>query len=304
MSAKGKGFGLGNGLSALLSDAPEEVIEKKSAVSEIDINNIEANPWQPRSEFDQEQLEELSASIKEVGIIQPLTLRQLQNGKYQIVSGERRFRASKMAGLTTVPAYVREVDDDAMLQYALIENIQRADLNPLEEAISYQRLIDECNLTQEQLAEKVSKKRSTVTNFLRLLKLPAEIQAGLRERLITMGHARAIISIEDPQTQLMLYQQTLEYGYSVRRVEELVREYNEQSSTTTDTNAPKSKPAKRRHTALGTAYEEMRTNLSKLFGTSVKFERKEETGKGKITIPFTSDEELERILSVLDQQAK
>ncbi len=303
MSAKGKGFGLGNGLGALLNDATEEDIEKKSAVSEIDINNIEANPWQPRSDFDQEQLEELSASIKEVGIIQPLTLRQLANGKYQIVSGERRFRASKMAGLSTVPAYVREVDDDAMLQYALIENIQRADLNPLEEAISYQRLIDECNLTQEQLAEKVSKKRSTVTNFLRLLKLPAEIQAGLRERLITMGHARAIISIEDPQTQLMLYQQTLEYGYSVRRVEELVREYNEQSNSTNNESQPTTKP-QRRHTALGTAYEEMRTNLSKLFGTSVKFERKEETGKGKITIPFTSDEELERILSVLDQQAK
>lgn len=303
MSAKGKGFGLGSGLGALLPDANEEV-EKISAVSEIEIADIEANPWQPRSEFDQEQLEELSASIKEVGIIQPLTLRQLPNGKYQIVSGERRYRASKMAGLVKVPAYVREVNDDAMLQYALIENIQRADLNPLEEAISYQRLIDECNLTQEQLAEKVSKKRSTVTNFLRLLKLPAEIQAGLRERQISMGHARALLSIDDQQTQLMLYQQTLEYGYSVRRVEDLVREYNEQSTTQPDETTQPVKPIKKHTSALGTAYEEMRTNLSKLFGTSVKFERKEETGKGKITIPFTSDEELERILSVLDQQAK
>ena len=238
MSAKGKGFGLGSGLGALLPDANEEV-EKISAVSEIEIADIEANPWQPRSEFDQEQLEELSASIKEVGIIQPLTLRQLPNGKYQIVSGERRYRASKMAGLVKVPAYVREVNDDAMLQYALIENIQRADLNPLEEAISYQRLIDECNLTQEQLAEKVSKKRSTVTNFLRLLKLPAEIQAGLRERQISMGHARALLSIDDQQTQLMLYQQTLEYGYSVRRVEDLVREYNEQSTTQPDETTQK-----------------------------------------------------------------
>ncbi len=307
MSAKGKGFGLGSGpggggLGALLPEANED-IERKSAVSEIDINNIEANPWQPRSDFDQEQLEELSASIKEVGIIQPLTLRQLPNGNYQIVSGERRYRASKLAGLVKVPAYVREVDDDAMLQYALIENIQRADLNPLEEAISYQRLIDECHLTQEQLAEKVSKKRSTVTNSLRLLKLPAEIQAGLRERQISMGHARALLSVEDVQTQIMLYQQTIEYGYSVRRVEELAREYNEPNTSEPEPDKP-TKPAKKHTTTLGTAYEDMRTNLSKLFGTSVRFERKEETGKGKITIPFASDEELERILSVLDQQAK
>ena len=303
MAAKGKSFGLGSGLSALLEDAAaEEVIEKKSAVNEIDIDSIEANPWQPRSNFDEEQLNELAESIKQCGIITPLTLRQMPNGKYQIVSGERRFRASKQAGLTTVPAYVREVDDDAMLQFALIENIQRSDLNPIEEAISYQRLIDECNLTQEQLAEKVSKKRSTVTNFLRLLKLPAEIQAGLREKLISMGHARAIISIDDPQTQLMIYQQTIDEGFSVRHVEDLVREYNEGHGDNPEKDKKPSKKAIK--SQLGTAYEEMRTNLSKMFGTSVKFERKEDTGKGKITIPFASDEELERILSVLDQQAR
>jgi len=303
MAAKGKSFGLGSGLGALLSDATaEEVIEKKAAVNEIEIDSIEANPWQPRSHFDEEQLNELAESIKQCGIITPLTLRQMPNGKYQIVSGERRFRASKMAGLVTVPAYVREVDDDAMLQFALIENIQRSDLNPIEEAISYQRLIDECNLTQEQLAEKVSKKRSTVTNFLRLLKLPAEIQAGLREKLISMGHARAILGIDDSQTQLMIYQQTIDEGFSVRHVEDLVREYNEGQGGG-DPDSTKKQPKKAVKTQLGTAYEEMRTNLSKLFGTSVKFERKEDTGKGKITIPFASDEELERILSVLDQQA-
>lgn len=302
MAVKGKGFGLGSGLSALLEDATtEEVIEKKAAVNEIEIDSIEANPWQPRSIFDEEQLNELAESIKQCGIITPLTLRQMPNGKYQIVSGERRYRASKMAGLVTVPAYVREVDDDAMLQFALIENIQRSDLNPIEEAISYQRLIDECNLTQEQLAEKVSKKRSTVTNFLRLLKLPAEIQAGLREKLISMGHARAIISIDDPQTQLMIYQQTIDEGFSVRHVEDLVRQYNEGQDQSVDGEKKPAKKAKK--TQLGTAYEEMRTNLSKLFGTSVKFERKEDTGKGKITIPFASDEELERIMAVLDQQA-
>ncbi|MCQ2226393.1 MAG: ParB/RepB/Spo0J family partition protein [Bacteroidales bacterium] len=291
--------GLGKGLGTLLQDVSDDIIEKKANTSVIEIDLIEVNPWQPRSDFDEQQLEELAASIKEVGIIQPLTLRQLQNGKYQIVSGERRFRASKIAGLTTVPAYVREVDDDAMLQYALIENIQRQNLNPIEEAISYQRLIDECQLTQEQLAEKVSKNRSTVTNSLRLLKLPAEIQAGLREKKISTGHARAIISIEDEATQIMLYEQTVENGYSVRHIEEIVREYNGQKSKNSDKKATKS----RNKGSLGQEYEEMRTNLSKLFGTSVRFERREDNGKGKITIPFNSDEELERILAALDQHA-
>lgn len=296
-----KGMALGRGLGALISDAAEEeIIEKKAAVNEIDIDKIEVNPWQPRTEFDQEQLNELADSIRQVGLLTPLTLRQLANGNYQIISGERRFRASKIVGLNSVPAYIREVNDDDMLQYALIENIQRSDLNPLEEAISYQRLMDECNLTQEQLAEKVAKKRSTVTNFLRLLKLPAEIQAGLKEKLISMGHARALLSVEDPQTQVMLYQQTVEFAYSVRRVEELARQYNEHKD---DVPANNDKP-KKKNSATNNTYDEMRTNLSRLFGTSVKFERKEDSGKGKITIPFSSDEELERILSVLDQQAK
>lgn len=296
-----KGMALGRGLGALISDAAEEeIIEKKAAVNEIDIDKIEVNPWQPRTEFDQEQLNELADSIRQVGLLTPLTLRQLANGNYQIISGERRFRASKIVGLNSVPAYIREVNDDDMLQYALIENIQRSDLNPLEEAISYQRLMDECNLTQEQLAEKVAKKRSTVTNFLRLLKLPAEIQAGLKEKLISMGHARALLSVEDPQTQVMLYQQTVEFAYSVRRVEELARQYNEHKD---DVPANNDKP-KKKNSVTNNTYDEMRTNLSRLFGTSVKFERKEDSGKGKITIPFSSDEELERILSVLDQQAK
>lgn len=291
--------GLGRGLGALIEGANDDNKPEQAAINEIEISLIEANPWQPRTDFDQERLEELSASIKNVGIIQPLTLRRLENGRYQIIAGERRFRASKLAGLTKIPAYVRDAGDDTMLELALIENIQRSDLNPIEEALSYQRLIDECSLTQEVLADRVGKKRSTVTNYLRLLKLPAEIQAGLRERLISMGHARAIISIEDTDTQTMLYQQTLEHGYSVRRIEELVREYNEKNdSDAGDTTAtPKSAPKAQK---LGEEYKTLKQQLSNYFGAAVKFDRND-TGKGKITIPFASDEDLERIMAILDK---
>ncbi len=289
--------GLGRGLGALISEAEERPAEQAS-INNIDIELIDVNPWQPRTEFDQDQLEELAASIKSVGIIQPLTLRKLEGGRYQIIAGERRYRASKLAGLTEVPAYVRDAGDDTMLELALIENIQRADLNPIEEALSYQRLIDECNLTQEVLAERVGKKRSTVTNYLRLLKLPAEIQAGLREKLISMGHARAIISVEDASVQSMLYQQTLEYGYSVRRVEELVREYNEggKGDEPQSQDNPEPKPRK----ALSEEYNTLKEQLSARFGTKIKFDRND-SGKGKITIPFANDEELERIMEILDK---
>lgn len=293
--------GLGRGLGALISDADDEQPQQPASINEIDIEAIEANPWQPRNDFDQELLEELAASIRSVGIVQPLTLRHIDEQRFQIIAGERRFRAAKIAGLQTVPAYIRDAEDDAMLELALIENLQRSDLNPIEEALSYQRLIDECHYTQEAMADRVGKKRSTVTNYLRLLRLPAEIQAGLRERKITMGHARAIIGLDDEATQTMLYEQTLEYGYSVRQIEDLVREYNNKDDNPADNaNEPEQNHGKRQRKQLPEEYRALKDQLDNYFGTQVKFERQDD-GKGKITIPFASDEELERIMGILDK---
>jgi ParB-like partition proteins len=204
---------LGRGLGALIDNSSEVNVAKsqQASINEIDINKIEANPWQPRSHFDEERLNELATSIREIGIIQPLTLRKIGDDRYQIIAGERRFRASKLAGLAKVPAFVRDAGDETMLEMALVENIQREDLDPIEISISYQRLIDECNLTQESMSERVGKKRSTITNYLRLLRLPAEIQLGLREKQISMGHARAIINVEDAATQLMLFEQIIQF---------------------------------------------------------------------------------------------
>lgn len=291
---------LGRGLGALIQEANEQDTPEQAAINEIDIDFIEANPWQPRTDFDEERLEELSASIKTLGIIQPLTLRKINEHRYQIIAGERRFRASKMAGLTTVPAYVRDAGDDTMLELALVENIQRHDLNPIEEALSYQRLIDECNLTQESMADRVGKKRSTVTNYLRLLKLPAEVQQGLRLREISMGHARALIGVEDPSIQIMLYQQIVECGYSVRRVEELVREYNGEGSEDNTDNDQQSELAKKKTSPNAEVYNELSKKLSDKFGSKIKFSC-DDKGKGKITIPFSSNDDLERILAILDQ---
>lgn len=297
-----KKFGLSRGMADILGEnyvdvAPETAQAEKT---EIDVNLIDANPWQPRTEFEDDKLEELSASIKANGIIQPLVLRR--NGeRYQIIAGERRFRAAKKAGLTAVPAVIRELDDSKMLEVALIENIQRADLNPIEEAISYQRLIEECQVTQEEMANRVGKNRSTITNFLRLLKLPKEIQEGLRRREITMGHARALINIEDEATQIMLYQQTVEYGYSVRRVEELVREYNERGEDVQEEpTADAINDENKKKSSLSNEYVALKNQLSEKLGAKVKFQRAE-SGKGKITIPFASDADLERIISVLDK---
>lgn len=289
---------LGRGLGALMQDANEPDVPVQAAINEIDIDLIEANPWQPRTDFDEERLDELCASIKVLGIIQPLTLRKISDRRYQIIAGERRFRASKMAGLKTVPAYVRNADDDTMLELALVENIQRHDLNPIEEALSYQRLIDECNLTQENMADRVGKKRSTVANYLRLLKLPVEVQQGLRMREISMGHARAIIGVDDPEFQLSLFHQTIENGYSVRRVEELVREYNDGTSSDVTTKTQPNGEGK--HDNNATEYTELTKKLSDKFGAKIKFSCNDK-GKGKITIPFTSNDELERILSILDR---
>ena len=213
---------LGRGLGALIDDS--NVIREQNPVSnEILISEIEANPFQPRVHFDEEALSELAASIKELGIIQPITLRRLGEKRYQIIAGERRFRASKLAGLTKVPAFVREAGDEAMLELALVENIQREDLDAIEVALSYQRLMEECKLTQESLSDRVGKKRSTISNYLRLLRLPAVIQKAIREQEITMGHARALINIPDSETQIMVYRQVVKYDFSVRKTEDIVR---------------------------------------------------------------------------------
>ncbi len=210
-----------------------------AAVNEISLRDIEANPWQPRSKFDEEALEELADSIKEIGIIQPVTVRLLENGKYQLITGERRYRAARKIGLKTVPAFVRDAEDQNMLEMALVENIQREDLDAIEVAISYQRLIEECNLTQENLSDRVGKKRSTVSNYLRLLKLPAEIQLGIKDKKITMGHARALINIEDQDTLLAVYEQVVAKDLSVRKVEELVRQVQlKENSPAGDPSAP------------------------------------------------------------------
>lgn len=286
---------LGRGLGALIDNANEYSQAKPAAsINEIEIVKIEANPFQPRTRFDEEKLSELASSIREIGIIQPLTLRKIGDDRYQIIAGERRFRAAKLAGLDRVPAYVRTADDDTMLEMALVENIQREDLDPIEIAISYQRLIDECSLTQESMSERVGKKRSTIANYLRLLKLPAEIQLGLREKQITMGHARAIVNIEDIATQLMIYEQILEYDFSVRKVEEVVRELTNESEKTEDAVTKKEK------TVIPEEYKKLKNQLSNFFKTNIQFSRGDD-GKGKIVIPFRSDEELEKIISILDK---
>jgi ParB family transcriptional regulator, chromosome partitioning protein len=284
---------LGRGLGALI-DNSEEVRQQRPAASiiEIGIDKIEANPWQPRSRFDEERLNELSMSIKAVGIVQPLTLRKIAADKYQIIAGERRFRASKLAGLSKVPAYVRDADDDIMLEMALVENIQREDLDPIEVAISYQRLIDECNLTQESMSDRVGKKRSTIANYLRLLRLPAEIQLGMREKQISMGHARAIINVEDPARQIAIFEQIIKDDLSVRKVEELVR--------TIDKPVTPKEPAGSPEEAVSEEYTQLRHQLSSFFKTNIQFSR-DKKGKGKIVIPFRSDEELEQIVAILDK---
>jgi len=288
---------LGRGLGALIDNANEyaQAQPKPAAsINEIAITKIEANPFQPRTRFDEEKLSELASSIREIGIIQPLTLRKIGDDRYQIIAGERRFRAAKLAGLEKVPAYVRIADDDTMLEMALVENIQREDLDPIEIAISYQRLMDECNLTQESMSERVGKKRSTIANYLRLLKLPAEIQLGLREKQISMGHARAIVNIEDIATQLMIYEQILEYDFSVRKVEEVVRELTSESEKIEE------KVEKKEKVVIPEEYKKLKNQLSNFFKTNIQFSRGDD-GKGKIVIPFRSDEELEKIISILDK---
>lgn len=286
---------LGRGLGALIENA-DEVTQRRetkpaASINEIEIGKIEVNPWQPRTKFDEERLLELSESIKQIGIVQPLTLRQIGPNKYQLIAGERRYRASKLAGLEKVPAYVRTADDDTMLEMALVENIQREDLDPIEVAISYQRLIDECKLTQESMSERVGKKRSTIANYLRLLKLPAEVQLGLVEKHISMGHARAIVSVEDSNAQLMIFAETIKNDLSVRKVEQMVRDLNNGGEEKNPVKSKKNLPKE---------YEALKSQLSTFFRTNIQFSRADD-GKGKIVIPFGSDEDLEKIISILDK---
>lgn len=282
---------LGRGLGALIEDAVPDPVRATTSIDEIEVEDIEANPWQPRSKFDEESMIELSDSIREIGIVQPITVRLMEEGKYQLITGERRYRAAKMLNMKTIPAYIRHADDQNMLEMALVENIQREDLDAIEVAISYQRLIEECNLTQENLSERIGKKRATIANYLRLLRLPAEIQLGIRDRLISMGHARALISIDDPKIQLKIYKQAVNKEMSVRKIEELVRKIQAAE------NEREKPPVKEKNVK---EYEELKNHLALHFGTDVSFKRNIK-GSGKIIIPFKTDEELERIIAVLDR---
>ena len=286
---------LGRGLSALLENATTDITTSEAkplnSISEIPISQVEANPFQPRTEFKEEELRELSESIKVHGVIQPITVRKMGFDSYQLISGERRTRASRLAGLTNIPAYIRLANDQEMLEMALIENIQREDLNAIEVAISYKRLMDECSLNQEQLGDRVGKNRSTVSNYLRLLNLPVNIQAALRDDKISMGHARAIIGIEDADEQQYLFDQMIENNLSVRAVESLVRKASEESSQ-------KTKEGARKKNEPSLTYVDFQNQLSSKFGTKIKI-KADDRGRGSITIPFKSQQDLQRILDLI-----
>ncbi len=284
---------LGRGLGALIDGVEKEVLEKKvEANLNISVDSIDANPFQPRTNFDEQSLKELASSIKKLGIVQPLTVREADAGRYQLIAGERRLRAARIAGLSHVPAYIRTADDQAMLELALVENIQREDLDAVEVAISFQRLIEECRLTQEQLSDRVGKQRSTVANYLRLLKLPAEIQLGIKNKQLMMGHARTLVNIQDPKKQINVYYKIIDGELSVRQAEELVRQL--QSDIIKD---PEKIEKKKK---LNEDFNQLSLHLNKIFSTKVNF-RINDKGKGKIVILFDTPEEMERILGVFDR---
>ena len=296
MSLQNKKRGLGRGLDAILQSPETDITSSDisgnyvaGAVAELNIDFIEANPFQPRTDFDDNALNELAESIKVQGVIQPVTVRKMGRDKYQLISGERRLRASKLAGLKTIPVYIRVANDEQMLEMALIENTHREGLNAIEVALSYQRLIEECNITQEQLSEKVGKDRSTVTNFLRLLKLPPEVQVALRDGFISMSQARAIINIEDKTKQLIILKEIIDKDLSVRQVEELVRSLN-----------TKNIKAKKQKDVLPEAFIYKVDSLSKTLNTKVKVNRNSK-GKGSLTINFKNDEEFERLISLINK---
>jgi len=279
---------LGRGLDSLIS-MDDIQTGGSSAINEIPINQITPNPDQPRRNFDETALEELASSIRELGIIQPLTLRSTGDNAYQIISGERRYRAAQLAGLESVPAYVRTANDSEVTEMALIENIQREDLNAIEIALTFRKLIDQYHLTQERLSERIGKKRATIANFLRLLKLPAEVQLGLRDHTLDMGHARALLSLDDPKQQLRLYNETVKHGLSVRQVEQRVKQM--QSTSEAGKSSVKAVDAG--------GYEVLQRHLAASFGVPVKFTC-DKSGKGKITFPFANEEQLEKIIRIFD----
>ena len=304
MSAKKQD--LGKGIRALLGgiegelketrQVSEAALEKVSNVM-IPLNQIEVNPFQPRADFDVDSLQELSDSIKVHGVIQPITVRSLGPGKFQLIAGERRLRASKMAGMESVPVYIRKADDQEMLEIALIENIQREDLNAMEVAINYKRLIDECNLTQEAMGNRLGKNRTTVTNYLRLLKLPPEIQTAIKKKELSMGHARAIINVDDPAMQLAIFKEIVQNGLSVRKAEELAKAHQ---------NSKPKKPVQAKligiaDQGLPMAYQKIQDRLSTRLSTKVRLNPKK-NGGGEIVVSYYSDEELERLLDTFEGQ--
>lgn len=282
---------LGRGLDVLLSTEDLRT-EGSSSINEIELDKIVVNPNQPRRDFDEVALQELADSIKEVGIIQPITLRKLSEDEYQIIAGERRFRASQKAGLKSVPAYIRTADDENMMEMALIENIQREELNAVEIALAYQHLIEQYNLTQDRLSERVGKNRTTITNYIRLLKLPAQIQLALKKKQIDMGHARALITIKDAKIQVQLLEEIVRKGLSVRKVEEMVKQ-----GEFGDYKNEERKPALKK---TSEEFNLLKKHLSNFFNTKVQLSCSDK-GKGKISIPFKNEEELERIIGMFDK---
>ena len=294
MPAHKKFPALGRGLDALISTDDELHTGGSSSINEVPVEKIKANPNQPRREFSETALEELAESIRQIGIIQPITLRQMEDGTYQIIAGERRWRASQMAGLNSVPAYVRTADDEKMMQMALVENIQREDLNAIEIALAYQNLIEQYHLTQDKLSEKIGKNRATIANYLRLLKLPAQVQMALRNKEVDQGHARALLGLDKPTLQVKLFNEIKEKGYSVRQVEDMVKALNNGETVKSGRHTMKAK------NRLPEEYNELKNRLAEVFRTKVEMTCSQK-GKGKIILSFANEEELEHLISLFDR---
>ena len=284
---------LGRGLDALISTEAVRT-QGSSTINEIQIDQIQANPNQPRREFDEESLQELAHSIREIGIVQPITLRQIADNKFQIVAGERRWRASQIAGLKAIPAYIRTIDDETVMEMALVENIQREDLNAIEIALAYEHLMENSGMTQEKVAERVGKSRTAVANYLRLLKLPAQVQMALQKKEIDMGHARALLSLESPSMQIKLFKEIQKNGYSVRKVEDLVRNFKSSETDGDESQKITLRPQ------LPKEFNVLKKRLSAFLNTQVQMSCSAK-GKGKITIPFADEQELERIMNIFDK---
>ena len=286
---------LGRGLDALISEEPVKA-EGSSSINEIEISCIQVNPDQPRREFDETALQELANSISEIGIVTPITLQKLGNDRYQIIAGERRWRASQIAGKTTIPAYIKEdVSDKSVMEMALVETIQREDLNPIEVALAYQKMIEQYDMTQDRLSERVGKSRPAIANSLRLLKLPAPIQLALQGKQITMGHARALLSVEDPKNQIKLFNECITHGYSVHKVEELAKRLSEGVAV----NTKDGKKITPKGAKLPEEYNILKKQLSEFFNSKVQMSCTAK-GKGKISISFNNEEDLERIMNIFD----